>query len=212
MRLALALLVAVATAACAWEDATGDRDMPWLGSGGRAKWFHERSTCLMCPTGHRSEDRWGRSRWTGEDPYTTVGKAMAFLARSGALARWPEALGEGSAWDGSGDPITPRAAPYRFTVVMIEPTVVVMRFDLGAMVGAPNPGTEQTIGTARLGQGVEFGTRIPATGTLLWFSPDAERAPTPVTLSAPDAGTITVGDTRLTLTRRGDAWHVARAE
>jgi hypothetical protein len=212
VRLALLLVLAVATAACGWEDVTGDRDMPWLGGGGRARWFRERSTCLMCPTGSREDDRWGRSRWTGEDPWATVAEVTSFLARSGALARWPEAFGEGSAWDGSGEPTTPRAVPYRFTIVMLEPTVVVMRFDLGAMVGAPGPDAAQTIGTARLTQAVEYGTRLPATGTLLWFSPDADQAPTPVTLSSPDAGTITVGGTRLALTRRGDVWDVARAE
>lgn len=201
------LLLAVATAACAWEDTTGDRDMPWLGAGGRAKWFHQRGACLMCPTGYTDDDRWGRSRWTGEDPYTTVGTAMRFLQQTGFLARWPEALGEGSVFDGS-ETIEPRATPYRFTLVMLEPTVVVMRFDLGAMVGAPDAGTDQTIGTARLPQGVAFGTRIPATGTLLWFSPDAKQAPTPVALTSPDAGEIAVDGKRLVLTRRGDLWEV----
>lgn len=210
MRTALVLLVLVATAACAWEDATGDRDMPWLGGGGRAKWFHQRSSCLMCPTGYRDEERWGRSRWTGSDPYGTVGAAMRFLQRSGALTRWPVALGEGSIYDGSGETIEPRAAPYRFTVVMIEPTVVVMRFDLGALVGAPHPGTEQTIGTPRLDAGVEFGTRIPAIGTLLWFSPDTEQVPTQVPLSSREAGAIEVDGTRLVFTRRGDVWEVGR--
>lgn len=211
MRVACLLLLLLATVACAWEDATDDRDMPWLGGGGRARWFHDRSSCLMCPTGYRDEERWGRSRWTGADPYATVGTAMRFLQKSGALARWPEALGEGSVFDGR-ETIEPRAAPYRFTVVMIEPTVVVMRFDLGALVGAPHPGTDQTIGTARLNAGVEFGTRIPATGTLLWFSPDGGQVPTPVVLSSPDAGEIVADGKRLVLTRRGDVWEVARTD
>jgi len=47
------------------------------------------------------------------------------------LGAWPEAIAEGSVGDGQ-EIINPRAAPYRFTVVMIEPPVVVMRFDLGA--------------------------------------------------------------------------------
>lgn len=209
---ALVLLLLLATTAGAWEDVTGDRDTPWLGGGGRARWLHDRSSCFMCPTGYRDEERWGRSRWTGESPYATVGAAMRFLEKSGALARWPEALGEGTIVDGSGEAIEPRAAPYRFTVVMIEPTVVVMRFDLGALVGAPHAGTAQTIGTPRLAGGVEFGTRIPATGTLLWFSPDAGPAPAPVALSSPDAGAIVVDGTRLVLTRHGDVWDVARED
>jgi hypothetical protein len=93
---------------------------------------------------------------------------------------------------------------------MIEPTVVVMRFDLGALVkvGAFDP--DQSIGTPRLNQGVEFGTRLPATGTLQWFSPDAKQLPGPVDLVTSERGEIVVDGKRLVLERRGDDWLVLR--
>ena len=201
------LLLLVGTAV-AWDDVTGERDMPWLGSGGRARWFHDRSSCFMCPTGYRDEERWGRSRWTGEDPYATVGRAMRFLHDTKQLERWPAAIGEGSVGGEGPGTIEPRALPYRLTVVMIEPTVVVMRFDLGSLVGLPAPRNAPTIGTPRLAQGVEYGTRFPATGTLLWFSPDAKQEPMPVAMRDDDRGEIVAQGKQLVLDRRGGTWQV----
>ena len=208
MTRAVLVVLFAATAALAWDDVTGDRDMPWLGSGGRARWFHDRSSCFMCPTGYRDAERWGRSRWTGEDPYTTVGRAMRFLRDAHWLERWPAAIGAGSVGGEGPGTIEPRALPYRLTVVMIEPTVVVMRFDLGSLVGLPAPKNAPTIGTPWLNQGVELGTRIPATGTLLWFSPDAKQEPAPVAMTGDDRGEIVVQGKRLVLDRRGGTWQV----
>jgi hypothetical protein len=205
--IATALLL-IAAPALPWDDHTGDLDMPWLGGGGRARLFADRSTCIMCPTGYTDRRRWGRSAGSGEEPYSTVGHALGFLQRNGVLDAWPEAIGEGTVIDDNGI-IKPRAAPYRFTIVMIQPTVVVMRFDLGALVKVGGRG-DQTVGTPHLNQSVEFGTHIPASGTLLWFSPDTKQAPTPVKLSTPDHGEIVVQGTRLVLERRGDEWIVAR--
>jgi len=71
--------------ACGWEDKSG-ADMPWLGGGGRAHLYHQRSSCMGCPTGYQDEERWGGSAWSGKSPYATVGKAMEFLAENaGAL-------------------------------------------------------------------------------------------------------------------------------
>ena len=208
MTKALFVVLLAATSVVAWDDVTGDRDMPWLGSGGRARWFHDRSQCFMCPTGYRDQERWGRSRWTGEDPYTTVGQAMRFLHDAKELERWPEAIGAGSVGGEGPGTIEPRALPYRLTVVMIEPTVIVMRFDLGALVGLPAPHDAPTIGTPWLNQGVEFGVRVPASGTLLWFSPDAKQRPTPVGMRGDDHGEIVAQGKRLVLDRRGGTWQV----
>jgi hypothetical protein len=192
-----------------WGDATGTRDMPWLGRGERARLFSRESACVMCPTGSSYERSWGSSGRSGQDPYDTVGRAFGFLHARGVLDDWPTAIGEGSVGDGS-QIITPRAAPYRFTVVMIEPTVVVMRFDLGALVKVGGADAEQTIGTPWINQGVEFGTRLAATGSLSWFSPDGGQPPIPVPLTTPERGEIVVAGLRLDLDRHGDEWTVAR--
>ena len=207
--LAVTAFLLVAAPAHPWDDRTGDLDMPWLGGGGRADMFADRSTCIMCPTGYTDRRRWGASARSGEDPYGTVGAALRFLQHKGVLDAWPEALGEGTVIDDDGI-ITPRAAPYRFTVVMVQPTVVIMRFDLGALVKVGDVREGQAIGTPHLNQAVEFGTQVPATGTLLWFSPDAGRPPAPIPLSTPNHGEIVVKGTRLVLERRGGDWVVER--
>lgn len=209
-------LVVLALLACsmpagAWNDATGDLDMPWLGSGSRARLFTKQSTCIMCPTGYSFHRSWGTSGFSGTDPYDEVGAAMRFLKKKGVLDAWPEAIAEGSVSDGT-EVIEPRAAPYRFTIVMLQPTVIVMRFDLGALVKAVDFDPDQAIGTPYLNQAVEFGTHVPATGTLLWFAPAADRAPTPVAMATPDHGEIVVQDLKLGLDRHGDDWVVAAPE
>ena len=204
-----AAMPAPARAAWGWDDITGGLDMPWLGSGERAWLFSKKSTCMMCPTGYTIDRSWGTSGRSGEDPYDTVASAMRFLHDRGVLATHPEAIAEGSVGDGR-EIIEPRALPYRFTIVMIEPTVVVMRFDLGALVKLGPADDAQVVGTPRLNQAVEFGTRIPDTGTLLWFAPAAGQTPAPVALAAPDRAEIVVKGVRLVLERREDTWTVAK--
>lgn len=205
------LTVLAASPVLAWEDATGELDMPWMGHGERARLFTKRSTCLMCPTGSSFHRSWGRSGASGSDPYDDVDAALRFLQTKGVLAAWPEAIAEGSVGTGR-EIIEPRAAPYRFTIVMIAPMVVVMRFDLGALIKLGAIDADQMIGTPRLNQGVEFGTRLAATGALSWFSPDGDQTPTPVAASGPDRGEIVVRGLRLALERRGDQWTVSRPQ
>jgi hypothetical protein len=207
LRAAFLVAILTATPARAWDDASGSLDLPWLGSGERARLYAKKTSCLMCTTGYEYHQSWGRSGRGGSDPYSDVQRAFGFLQKRGILDTWPEAIGEGSVGDGK-EIIEPRAAPYRFTIVMLEPTVVVMRFDLGALVKVGDFDSAQSFGTPRLNQGVEFGTKIPATGTLLWFSPQADQLPTPVALTSPEHGEIVVQGRRLTLDRRGDGWVV----
>jgi len=194
--------------ACGWEDRSGGGDMPWLGSGRRAHLYSQESSCFGCPTGSRYEERWGRSAWSGEDPYVTVGRAMSFLFTDGGMAKAAKSIGAGSVGDGSGV-IEPRALPYHMTVVMIEPTVVVMNFDLGALIHEGEIRKGQVVGTPYIDGYLTYGTRVPATGTLLWFSPTARIAPTPVAGQASGHGEIDVSGTRLTLERQANEWVVA---
>jgi hypothetical protein len=165
----------------------------------------------MCPTGSQFHRSWGRSGRGGTDPYDDVQAALRFLQKKGVLDAWPEAIAEGSVGDGN-EIIEPRATPYRFTIVMLEPLVVVMRFDLGALVKIGGGDSEQAIGTPRLNQAVEFGTRLPATGHLKWFAPAADQVPMAVTMLGPDGGEIVAAGVRLALHREGDAWIVAAPE
>jgi len=205
---ALAMML-VATLVHAWKERT-DGDMPWLGSGGRARYYTQETSGWGLPTGYRIETRWGSSTWTGEDPYVTAGRAMGFLGSVGVLAQAPPGQGAGSVATESGQVVQPRALPYGFTVVMIEPTVVIMNFDLVALTRGNESPQGQVLGSPLLDGWIRYGTRLPATGTLLWFSPEAKQAPIPVSGQASGNGEIVVKGIRLALQKRGDEWLVTR--
>jgi hypothetical protein len=204
-RLLLALLMAtVAPLVHAWEEQTGG-DMPWLGRGGRAHLY----TGESWPTSSHKE-RWGRSSWGGEEPYITVSKAMGFLNSVGVLAKAPSGQGGGSVVTESGAVVQPVALPYTFTVVMIEPTVIIMNFDLVALTRANDNAKGQVLGTPMFKGWIHYGTHVPATGTLLWFSHDVRQAPVPVSGQASGSSEIMVQGIKLLLKRSGDEWIVTR--
>ena len=187
-------------------------DMPWLGSGMRARLYYRESSCLMCPTGYQSEERWGRFSWSGEAPYNTVSKAMSFLSNAPLFANAPSAKGAGSIADDSGI-ITPRALPYHFTIVMLEPTVVVMNFDLGAIIHAGEAQQGQVVGTPYIDGYLSYGTKVPATGTLLWFSPEDRAGPKIVSGQKTGFGDIRLTNgIKLALELRGDDWLITVIE
>ena len=181
--------------------------MPWLGKGGRAHLYDQHSACMGCTTGYKDEQRWGRSAWSGEDPYLTVGNAMRFLFTDGGMAKAAKAIAAGSI-GGEGGIIEPKALPYHMTVVMIEPTVIVMNYDLGALIHEGEVREGQVVGTPYIDGFLSYGTHVPATGTLLWFSPQAKAAPAPISSQNAGQADIDAAGIRLHLERRGWEWLV----
>jgi hypothetical protein len=175
-----------------WNDVTGTRDMPWMGSGGRARWYKRDVTKpwdVMNPRGPTIETVWGSSGGSGESPFETGDRAAGYLERVGFLKEWPTYPPV------DGKPGR-RAFPYRMTIVCIEPTVAILRFDLSAVLEDPiefsagsfPPSQSETYYEQRVSGGsivnsAMFGTHVAAGGSLLWFSPDAPVAPTPLVLS-----------------------------
>lgn len=205
---ALGLTVALgALPACGWDEHSANTDTPWLGGGGRAQLYAKDAACFGCTTGSKHEERWGRSSLSGEDPYVTVGHAMQFLFTEGGMAKAARSIGAGSVGDDSGI-IEPKALPYHMTVVMLEPTVIVMNFDLGALIHEGEVKEGPVVGTPYIDGYLTYGTHVPATGTLLWFSPTARIAPMPVANQASGKGEIDVKGARLSLERKGDEWIV----
>ena len=210
LRLLMTLMfMGISSLAHAWKENT-DGDMPWLGGGGRAHYYSEERSAPFTGTGYRRVNRWGRSTWSGEDPYATAGRVMGFLDSIGALAAAPAGQGAGSVATESGQVVQPRAFPYRFTIVMLEPTVVVMNFDLVALTRGNEEAKGQVLGSPMLNGWMRYGTRVPATGTLLWFSPEGKQAPVAVAGQASGRGEIVVKGTKLVLEKQGDTWVVTR--
>jgi hypothetical protein len=203
-----------------WNDVTGKRDMPWLGGGGRAHYYKRDVTKpwdFMNPRGPTIETRWGASGSSGEDPWQTRERAVAYLERIGALKAWPSypPLEEGH----------PGAVayPFRVTIVCLEPLVAILRFDLSAALpdpieffdGAMPPSlqgaaaVDQDLAGRDLPNAVMFGSRVSARGTLLWFSPDGPQAPAPLDLSSGRAR-IAVKGVVLELEKKGEEIVVVR--
>ena len=134
--LVVTTVLCLSVSACAWDDTTESRDMPWLGRGGRARWFYKRSECFMCPTGYTSENRWGSSAWSGHEPYGTVQAAFRFLMKAkGFRETWPEAHGEGSVGGADTDVIDPLLTGVAITRVPFG------RSNYGAILSVSTNGT-----------------------------------------------------------------------
>jgi hypothetical protein len=185
-----------------WNDMTGSRDMPWLGAGGRARWYKRDTTRpwdVMDPRGPKIETHWGSSGRSGESPYDTGDRAIAYLRSVGMLKGWP-------VYPSTESGVPDSAFPYRVTIVCIEPTVAILRFDLSAAIEDPiefsfgafpasvrDNSSEQKVGGGGIRNGVMFGTRVSSNGSLLWFSPEARIAPTPLELKAGRARLVVKG-------------------
>lgn len=59
-------------------------------------------------------------------------------------------------------------------------SVTVMNYDLGALIHEGEVREGQVVGTPYIDGFLSYGTDVPATGTLLWFSPQAKAAPAPI--------------------------------
>jgi hypothetical protein len=194
-----------------WSDQTGKRDMPWVGKGGRARWFiidRTRPWDIMDPRGPKLDWSWGSSGSSGENPYKAADRAMAYLGSTGFLKPWPMYPSDSSHKDAY-------ALPFRVTVVAIQPLVAIMRFDLAAPIedpiefsaGAFPPSQlhdypEQHLGWSAAPNQLMFGTHVVDRGSLLWFSPDEKVPPTPLDVSSGHAE-IALKDFRLAVDRKG---------
>jgi hypothetical protein len=201
-----------------WSDVTGARDMPWMGSGGRARWFRRDVTKpwdVMNPRGPTIETRWGSSGSAGESPYATGDRAIAFLASSGFFRGWP-------AYPAGPDTPAKSAFPFRVTIVCLDPLVAILRFDLAAAIEDPiefsfgaypaslrDGAVDQHLGSAGIANAVMFGTHVSSHGSLLWFSPDAQVPPTPLAFAAGHARIAAKGVV-FDVEQRGEELVVAR--
>lgn len=101
---------------------------------------------------------------------------------------WPATQEAGTSSDGDRT-YEPRRPPSTFTIVMIQPTVVVMSYDLGALAGAVPP-PAHGLRNPHIDAWIHYGSEISASGSLSWFSQDVGQEPTPVRMQSEDRGEI----------------------
>ena len=134
---------------------------------------------------------------------------MQFLAQAGFLKPWPAYPSDSSQKDAL-------ALPYRITIVAIQPTVAIIRFDLAAAIEDPIPFSrgafppsqyqtypDQGLGWAKTPNRILFGTHVVNRGSMMWFCPDANVAPTALDVSSGHTE-IALKDFHLAVDRKGE--------
>ena len=197
---------ALAFAGFGWREVDAGEHAPWLSNGERVRAYEKTSTAFMSPTGKRTQRRLGPSAWRGEAPYGIGLRAARFLETRGILATWPESRRSGTTFDGTRS-IRARVAPYDFTIVALQPTIVVMRFDLGGVAGLlPKP--ERWVQNALLENPLRLGTTLEGAGSLRWFSPELGQEPTPVRRVSDSEAVIDAGERTIPLRTTDRGWLV----
>lgn len=226
VRILAAMLLTAATAALAaeqvglpfvWSDQTGKRDMPWMGKGGRAHWYVIDKTKpwdFMNPRGPTLEWHWGSSGGSGTSPYEDSEHMMAYLDRVGFLKPWPRYPSDSNHKDAI-------ALPYRITIVSIQPTVAILRFDLAGVVEDPiefsfgafppsqrDNATDQGLAWANTPNRIMMGTHLANNGSMMWFCPEENIAPRPLDVSSGHAEMM-LKDFKLGIDLKGGEFEVA---
>ncbi|HEY2628707.1 MAG TPA: hypothetical protein VGI57_06235, partial [Usitatibacter sp.] len=169
-----------------WSDQTGKRDMPWMGKGGRAHWYVIDKTKpwdFMNPRGPTLEWHWGSSGGSGTSPYEDTDRMVAYLDRVGFLKPWPRYPTDSNHKDSV-------ALPFRITIVAVQPTVAILRFDLAGLVEDPTEfsfgafppsqrdnSTDQELAWSNTPNRIMMGTHVVNNGSMLWFCPEENIAP-----------------------------------
>jgi hypothetical protein len=225
------------------KEIAGDADLPWAAPGRKARYYSLKSWDWN--NGITGVAAWGSSSWHKENPIDTGFAAFAFLEKHRAMDAWAEAgtfetynvydqLGPEDRYqqDSYGNTVvtyTQRVAPYRFFVVSIEPTVVVMQ-------SAPHlpewwhehvrqeysqtsrwsqwyrslPEKQLVPYLAWLHNPLEFGTELPRGTGWKWFSPDLNQLPVDLPLTENGEAILPLKEGRLKFLPSASGWTVIR--
>lgn len=203
--LSLALLLDACTTRGPWRQE--DDPTPWIAPGTRALLFF-RQVENFGVTGERAwRDAQGRDHLVND----IQDDIEEFLYKSGMMARWPDS-------NSGNEHGTMRLAPFRFTVVTVNPTVVLMSpFDFGAPVGKSASELLAPIWNKRcLGNGymvnwLECDITTPYATDMQWFSHDLGKWPAPIAWKDGRAEIDLGNGERLALTRDGATVRTERA-
>jgi len=116
----------------------------------------------------------------------------------------------------------PVQAPYRFLLVSLSPTVVLLvsdtqtqyRSEKNLTEPAPAWNNDQIIWQQWVANPFEYGTAFPANiplSNVFWFSPDLQQLPTAVSVVNPNEAHILLGKNEmLNIKKSGETWKVSR--
>lgn len=145
------------------------------------------------------------------NPYRLADQIEQFMAARGMFAQWlPTGLVDLS----EGEPISEVIAPFRFTLVSVDPMVVLMTphafppnvsaFDMPGRNDASFPGIR------RMANNIELGTTAPYADGMQFFLPEQGLGPAPLAWSNGEASIALGSGERLLLTRSDTVVEVQR--
>lgn len=220
-----------------------EADLPWAAPGRKARYYSLKTWDWN--TGVTGIAAWGSSSWHKEAPIETANKAFAFLEKHRMMNDWPVAgtfetysvydqlqPGDLHHQDDYGNTIVTyiqRVAPYRFFIVSIEPTVIVMQSapELPAWwqkhveqeYALDSRWTQWHLSLPKqqvmpelvwLRNAVEFGTELPRGTGWQWFSPDLNQLPTDLPLAENGSGVIPLKGGLLKFRPSETGWQITR--
>lgn len=149
---------------------------PWIAPGTRALVFIRSVEGFGVTSERVWRDASGRNYFVND----IQDDIEAFLYKSGIMAQWPDSQSRNS----SG---TEHLAPFRFTVVSVKPTVVLMTpFDFGSPIGKSQSqvlapiGDKTCLGNHYMINPLECDIGALYAPEMQWFSHDLKRSPAPI--------------------------------
>lgn len=202
------LIAAVLFIACGGRRELLRSPTPWVAPGYRVTaYFH-----------HRSDPGLGGLEWRDTvrhrkyNPYRLADQIEQFMSVRGMFAHWPP-TGLTDASDGK--PIREVLAPFRFTLVSVDPMVVLMtRHAFPPNVGAydlPGAFDASFPGIRRMKNNIEIGTTAPYADSIQFFLPEQGVGPATVQWANGEASIPIGAGERLLLARRDSIVEVRRA-
>lgn len=189
-----------------WKETDSIAQAPWVAPGVRGR-YETRHVELLGAPAETWESRWIGRRSQRLDPISLHVSLTRPLQNAGMYQQWP-------ATTGSINSVPQRMAPFRFFLVSLFPTVVLMiPWEYGTLQGRSNNDILKDISSAQVSMdglvnGAELTTVIPYSPHVMWYSPP--KGPAPVQLKDPDLGQISLPDGVIELRRDGDQWEVVR--
>jgi len=187
-----------------WEETVIDG--PWVAPGVHAREFSRSYYAGLMATSDATDTVWTTAKGGRRNMSRILDAVERHLKQLGYFDRLPESQ---SGYDG----YIQRLAPFKFHVVAINPTVVLMvPHDFGNPKG--NRSTRDIVGSQpKQSRGskyminyIEYGTKLPYHPDILWFSPDLGTSPMPLTRRTSSEQEIIHKRIRLVTKGEGDAW------
>lgn len=196
----------------AMDDAT-----PWAAGGIPARAIGrvvEKPFFVVAAPDRTMDVRWEDARGVKHRPRDIVEHAQSYLDASGMSQNWPLA---GIYIGGSRGGVEQRIAPFDFTIVSIDPVVVLMTpHELGPDIEGTR---REIVGELAdrhqlrgrwLANPFRYGSRMPYDEHVLWFSPDLKHGPSELPMTNAVSEVLLLPHGRLRLMRKGQWWMIVR--